>query len=157
MADETPVQDPRQLLQDAVKGQDDEALASLAENMGGVEGFLDLTFQGMCQALDPEKAQDVVVGWEIRHGDTTHAYTLVVQGGQGVVEKRAGDDARVTLNLTLPNYIRLIAGELDGMQAFMSGVLQLKGDMIFAAQIPQMFGLGEAPGGLGGPAPASTG
>ena len=37
--------------------------------------------------------------------------------------------------------LRLITGQLDGMQAFMSGTLKIEGDVMFAAQMQQMFGL----------------
>ena len=47
----------------------------------------------------------------------------------------------MTIGLALPDFLRLIAGELDGMQAFMQGKLKLQGDMMFAQQVPQMFGI----------------
>lgn len=139
MADDQTTQDPRALLQEAVKGQDDTALEQFAENLGGVEGFLDLTFQGMSQALDSSAAQDAVIGWEIAHGDDVYTYKVTISGGEATAERGDPTGARVTLRLSLPNYMRLISGELDGMQAFMSGALQLKGDMMFAAQIQRMF------------------
>lgn len=138
---EGAIDDTRALLQEAVKGQDDAALVQFAENLGGVEGFLDVAFQGMTQALDPEKAQDAVIGWEVVNGDDVHPYVLTIAGGKATAERTEPEATRVTLRLSLPNYMRLIAGDLDGMQAFMSGALQLKGDMMFAAQIQQMFGV----------------
>lgn len=133
--------DSRALLQEAVKGQDDEALTALAENLGGVEAFLELVFSGMTQAIDKDKAQDAVIGWEVVHGEQVHPYVLSIKGGEASAERGEPTDARVTLRMSLPNFMRLAAGELDGMQAFMSGGLQLKGDMMFAAQIQQMFGV----------------
>ena len=47
--------------------------------------------------------------------------------------------ATVTLSLSLPNFLRLIAGELNGMQAFMSGALKLKGDMMLAQTMQTWF------------------
>lgn len=144
MADEISIDmaaDPRGVLQEAVKGQDDATLTQLAENLGGVDGFLDLVFSGMTQAVDKEKAQDAVVGWEVVNGEDVHPYVLTIAGGEATAERGDPDGARVTLRLSLPNFMRLAAGELDGMQAFMSGGLQLKGDMMFAAQIQQMFGV----------------
>lgn len=142
MVDET-AQDPRAMLEEAVEGANDEDLTRLAENLGGVEAFLDVTFQGMTEALDPDRAQDCVVGWEIVDGDDVHPYVVTISEGGNVVEADRGepDNARVTLRLSLPNYLRLITGKLDGMQAFMSGALQLKGDMMFATQLQQMFGI----------------
>lgn len=141
MSEDEVNQDARTLLQEAVKGQDDTALVQFAENLGGIEAFLDLTFQGMTQALDADQAQDAVIGWEVVHGDDVHPYAVTIDGGKATAERGEPSGARVTLRLSLPNYMRLVAGELDGMQAFMSGALQLKGDMMFAAQIQQMFGV----------------
>lgn len=131
--------DPRAALSEAVKGQDDAALVELAHNLGGTEGFLDLIFQGMTQALDPDNAPDAVIGWEVVEGDDVHSYAVTIEGGKATAERGDPAGARVTLRLALPNFVRLVAGDLDGMQAFMSGALQLKGDMMFAAQIQQIF------------------
>jgi hypothetical protein len=37
--------------------------------------------------------------------------------------------------------LRIVAGDLDGTQGFMVGKIKIKGDMMFAMQVPQMFGL----------------
>lgn len=145
MADGPTLEDPRALLRQAVSGQDDAALLAFAENLGGIEGFLDLTFEGMRQALDPSRAQDGVIGWELRDGDRTFSYVVSIEGGTLRWERREPTDARVTLAMQVPTYIRLVAGDLDPMQAFMQGAIQLRGDMLFAAGIAQMFGAG--PGG----------
>lgn len=133
--------DPQAMLQEAVKGKSDDEIMEFVNNMGGAEGLLTLTFEGMKAAVNPEKAQDCVVGFEVTEGDTTHAYTVVIKDKAATYEKRDPSDARVTLGLTVPDYLRLISGELDGMQAFMQGKLKLKGDMMFAQQIAPMFGL----------------
>jgi putative sterol carrier protein len=146
MADEQGVQDPRALLQEVVKDADDDQLTTLAENLGGVQGFLELTFEGMKAALDSTRAQNVVIGWQIIHGDDVHPYRVVVEDGALSWSRGEADGARVTLRLKLPNYMRLIAGQLDGMQAFMSGALQVMGDVMFATQIQDMFGVGTAAG-----------
>lgn len=139
MVDEATTQDARAMLTEAVAGQDDAALVQLAENFGGVEAFLDLVFEGMAGALDPAKAQDATIGWEIVHGDDVHTYVVTISGGQASAERTDPTGTRTTLRLSLPDSMRLVAGELDGMQAFMAGKLQVKGDMMFAAQIQQMF------------------
>ena len=50
---------------------DDTILALMSGTAGGVEGVLDNTVAGMAGALDPEAAQDCVVGYEIESGDGT--------------------------------------------------------------------------------------
>lgn len=133
--------DARAILTEAVKGKSDEEIMEFVATMGGTEAVLDLTFEGMKAALDPAKAQDCVVGYELTDGGTTHAYTVTVKDKEASYQKAPPTDARVTLGLSVPDYLRLISGELDGMQAFMQGKLKLSGDMMFAQQIPQMFGL----------------
>lgn len=133
--------DARAILTEAVKGKSDEEIMEFVGTTGGAETVLEMTFEGMKAALDPDKAQDCVIGYELTDGGTTHAYAVTVKDKQASYEKRDPADARVTLGLTVADYLRLISGELDGMQAFMQGKLKLKGDMMFAQQVPQMFGI----------------
>jgi putative sterol carrier protein len=133
--------DPRAMLQEAVKGKSDEEIMQFVGNMGGAEALLDITFEGQKAALNPEKAQDCVIGYELTEGGNTYSYAVTIKDKQASYERRDPSDARVTLGLSVPDYLRLIAGELDGMQAFMQGKLKLKGDMMFAQQVPQMFGM----------------
>jgi putative sterol carrier protein len=133
--------DPQAMLQEAVKGKTDEEIMEFVNTMGGAEAILTLTFEGMKAALNPEKAQDCVIGYELTEDGKTHAYAVAIKDKTATYEKRDPSDARVTLGLSVPDYLRLISGELDGMQAFMQGKLKLKGDMMFAQQVPQMFGL----------------
>ena len=135
------VDEARKLLEEAVKGKSDEEIMGFVELFGGTGTALDTIFEGMKSALNPEKAQDCVVGYEIADNGTTHAYTVTVAGGAASVEKREPSDARVTLGMTLPDFLRIVAGDLDGTQGFMAGKIKIKGDMMFAMQVPQMFGI----------------
>lgn len=132
-------EDPRELLAQAVADRGDDEIIAFVGDLGGTEGFLDAIFDGMAGALDRDRAVDCVIGWEIADGETVHAYTVRVAGGAAEATKAAAPDARVTLGLSVADFLRLIAGHLDGMQAFMQGRLRLTGDMMFAAQIQDMF------------------
>lgn len=132
--------DPRTMLAEGIKGKSDEEILELMKQMSGsTEAALDMIFDGMSSALDPAAAQDCVIGYELKEGDTTYSYAVVVKDKTATTEKREPTDARVTLGLAVPDFLRLIAGQLDGMQAFMQGKLKLKGDMMFAQQIQKMF------------------
>lgn len=133
--------DPQAVLQEAVKGKSDEEIMETVGNLGGTEPLLDMTFEGMKGALNADKAQDCIIGYELTDADKTYAYAVIIKGSECTYEKRDPSDARVTLGLSVSDYLRLISGELDGMQAFMQGKLKLKGDMMFAQQIQGMFGL----------------
>lgn len=132
--------DPRAMLQEAVKGKSDEEIVELLKDSGGVEQTLDMTFDGMKEALNPEAAQDCVIGYAITDGGNTYNYAVMIKDKTCSYEKRDPSDARVTLGLSVADYLRLISGDLDGMQAFMQGKLKLQGDMMFAQQIQNMFG-----------------
>lgn len=129
----------RAMLAEATKDQSDAALTELAHNLGGTDAFLDLVFQGMTQAVDAGRAQDAVVGWQVVDGEQVQSFVLTIAGGKATAERRDTAGSRVTLRLSLPTFIRLVAGHLDGMQAFMSGSIKLEGDIMFAAQLQQMF------------------
>jgi putative sterol carrier protein len=62
-----------------------------------------------------------------------------VDGGACTITKGASDPARVTLQLSLPDFLRLVSGKLDGMQAFFAGKLKLAGDMMVAQTMQGWF------------------
>lgn len=138
---ETPMTTPAQ---DELRAQildktDDEILALMSGAPGGIEGVLDDTVAGMADALDPDAAQDCVVGYEIDSGGETYGYRIEVHGHDVQTERRAPSDARVVLQLSVPEYLRLITGLLDGTEAFMSGRMKIRGDVMFAPQVGRMF------------------
>lgn len=135
------VDDARALLAEAVKGKSDDEIMAFVGTFGGTEGALDTIFEGMKSAVNPETAVDCVVGYELTEDGKTHAYAVTIKDKAAAYEKREPSDARVTIGLAVPDFMRLVAGDLDPMQAFMQGKLKLKGDMMFAQQVPQMFGL----------------
>lgn len=128
-----------QMLAEAIKGKSDAEIGGFAEAMG-VEGLLDQTFEGMKNALNPSKAQDSVIGYELKQGGTVYPYTLVIKDRAMTVEKRPPTDARVTLKLSVPDYLRLITGQLPVMRAVLRRRLKIVGDRKFARQMQEMFG-----------------
>jgi putative sterol carrier protein len=71
--------------------------------------------------------------------DGVHIFQLKVAGGKCEVVKGEAGPARVTLSLAFPDFLRLVSGKLDGMQAFFSGKLKLAGDMMFAQTMQGWF------------------
>jgi putative sterol carrier protein len=118
---------------------DDEILALVHEAPGGIEAILDQTVIGMTDAFDADAAQDCIIGYEIASDDRTYPCRIEVQGRQVTAERRQPSDARVVLQLSLPEFLRLITGLLDGTEAFMSGRMKIRGDVMFAPQIGRMF------------------
>ena len=57
-----------------------------------------------------------------------------------VVSREKNPDAAATVKVSDEDWVALIKGELDPMQAFMGGKLKLAGDMMFATQMQTWFG-----------------
>jgi putative sterol carrier protein len=128
-------------LGELIEGRSDEEINTAMAAIG-VDNVLDQIFAAMQERFQPDRAagQSAVIGWEITAPDGAHSYRVKVENGACTVEKGAEGDTRVTLGLTLPDFMRFIAGQLDGMQAFMSGKLKLTGDMMFAQTLQSWFG-----------------
>jgi putative sterol carrier protein len=132
--------DARSALVELVEGHSDDEITKAAEELG-VDTLLDQVFVGMEQAFQPEKAagQSAVVQWDVDAPDGKHSRTVHIADGTCKVEPGAAESPRLTLTLTLPDFLRFVAGQLDGMQAFMSGKLKLGGDIMLAQTMQAWF------------------
>lgn len=131
---------PEQLAE-LIEGRSDEEInATVAEQ--GVDTVLGQIFGAMQERFQPDKAagQSAVIQWDITAPDGTHSWQVKVADGKCEVKQGTDEPSpRVTLGLSLADFLRFIAGKLDGMQAFMSGKLKLSGDMMFAQTIGAWF------------------
>ena len=118
---------------------DDEITAGVAER--GTEKVLGQIFDYMAGRFQPERAgnQSAVIGWDITSPEGTHSYQFNVADGACTVAQGNAEPARVTLSMALPDFLRFLTGQLDGMQAFMTGKLKLTGDMMFAQSMQAWF------------------
>jgi putative sterol carrier protein len=129
-----------------------EALAQLLEGRSdteinefagaaGVDEILTQVFDAMKERLDPQKAagQSAVIQWDVVAPDGTHTVQFKVDNGSGSWTAGTPDTPRVTLTFSLADFLRFVAGQLDGMQAFMGGKLKLAGDMMFATTLQTWF------------------
>jgi putative sterol carrier protein len=96
---------------------------------------------GMKEHFLPERAgpESATIQYDVTAPDGVHTFQLKVAGGKCDVVEGAGGPARVTLALAFPDFLRLVSGKLDGMQAFFSGKLKLSGDMMFAQTMQGWF------------------
>jgi putative sterol carrier protein len=136
MADEAMTAQEFQAL---VKGKSDEEILEGAK--GNEEPILDGIFEAMKEAFDPSTAagQTAVIQYDVDTPVGVKSYQIKVDNGTCAIEKGAADNPRVTLVLNLPNFIRVMTGELDGQQAFMSGKLKIGGDMMFSMNLNRWF------------------
>jgi putative sterol carrier protein len=138
MADEADK--ARQELAASLEGRSDDEIVKGCEAQG-IETVLGQIFTGMGEAFLPDKAgaQSAIIQYDVTAAGKTYTYQLKCGDGKCEVVKGAGGPARVTLTLGLPDFLRLVSGKLNGMQAFMAGKLKLGGDMMFAQVMQGWF------------------
>src|SRR5881227_1805651 len=123
-----------------LEGRSDEEINEFV-NAAGVDTVLAQVFDAMKERLDPQKSagQKAVVQWDVNAPDGMRSYQFKVDNGSGSWSQGTPDTPRVTLTFSLADFLRFVAGELDGMQAFMGGKLRLAGDMMFATTLQTWF------------------
>ena len=139
MTDISDTNNPEALAQ-LLDGRSDEEINEFV-NAAGVDTVLAQVFDGMKERLDPQKSagQSAVIQWDVNAPDGTLSYQFKVDDGSGSWTQGTPDTPRVTLTFSLADFLRFVAGQLDGMQAFMGGKLRLAGDMMFATTLQTWF------------------
>jgi len=97
-------------------------------------------FDGMPGAFNPTAAQglDAVFQFEIT-GDGGGNWTVAVKDGACEITEGTHDAPTTTLTMSGETWLAMVNGELNGMQAFMSGQLKVSGDIMLANRIPELF------------------
>jgi putative sterol carrier protein len=62
-----------------------------------------------------------------------------IADGRCEVERGMAESPRVSIKMGVGDFLRLIAGRLNGMTAFMSGKLKVSGDLFFAQTFQTWF------------------
>lgn len=139
MADQAEAEKRRAELAATLEGRTDEEITKGVEAQG-IDTVLEQIFNGMAEAFLPEKAgsQSAIVQYDVTASGQTHSYQIKVADGKCTVAKGTGG-AKTTLNLSVADFLRLITGKLNGMQAFMAGKLKIQGDMMFAQVMQGWF------------------
>jgi putative sterol carrier protein len=119
----------------------EELVSAIQQQEGGVDGVLDKVFAGMAGSFNPAKAggQQAVVQFEISAPDGSHEYAVRVADGRCEIDKGRAESPRVTLRAGLGDFLRMITGEANGMQLFMTGKLKVSGDLFFAQTYQSWF------------------
>jgi putative sterol carrier protein len=106
--------------------------------------ILDGIFWQMPQHLDRQRAagMDAAVEWRITgHADGgADVYRLTIVGGRARARRGSTPEgARVTITLPGTEFLRLVTGLTDPMQAYFGGKIKLAGDIMFAASLQSLF------------------
>jgi putative sterol carrier protein len=131
---------PEEQIAEGLKAATDEQVLEGFRAFGVKEG-LDRTFKTMQEHFLPEKAQGVSadVQWVVTDQGQEYPYLASIADGKCTITDSKGASPRVTLTADLVSFIRLIMGQAQGPQMFMSGKLKVAGDLMFAQRFSDFF------------------
>ena len=88
-------------------------------------------------AAAPELVKKVkgVYLFNIKAGKKKQGWTVDLKNGNGSISKGKAGKADCTITMADADFVDLMAGNLDGTQAYMAGKLRLKGDMGLAMKL----------------------
>jgi putative sterol carrier protein len=139
MPSDISVSTPKELAA-LLEGRSDREINDAVKSLG-TDSAIEKVFEGMTKAFiaDKAKGQSAVIQWDIKGPDGPVSYQIKVLDGKCTASKGTADPARVTLSASLPDFLRIITGKLNGQQAFFTGKLKLSGDMMFAVTQENWF------------------
>ncbi|NNN22534.1 MAG: hypothetical protein HKL80_11110 [Acidimicrobiales bacterium] len=119
---------------------DDEGMMSVIK-MTGVSSVLDRIFEAMTERFSPDHAQGTTasIQWNILAEEESFPYHVDIADGKCTAAAGDATGARIALALKLPDFLRLVAGQLNPVAAFTGGKLSVTGDLTFAMSIQSMF------------------
>ncbi len=100
-------------------------------------------FDKMPAAFVPEKAQGVNATVQIElSGEDGGTWVVNIADGKAAVSQEPVENPTMTLAMDAQDYMDMVSGKLNPMNAFMQGKVKLKGDMGLAMKFQNMFKLG---------------
>jgi 3-hydroxy-3-methylglutaryl CoA synthase/NAD(P)-dependent dehydrogenase (short-subunit alcohol dehydrogenase family)/putative sterol carrier protein len=119
-------------------GDDDGQAAQSAEGPSVAS-----IFAAMPEHFNAEAARGVTVTFQYRiTGAKGGDWTVAVKDGTCEVVEGFAEAADCTLTIAAEDFVRLISGELNPMQAYTSGKLKIQGDIMKSQLIEKLFKLG---------------
>jgi alkanesulfonate monooxygenase SsuD/methylene tetrahydromethanopterin reductase-like flavin-dependent oxidoreductase (luciferase family)/putative sterol carrier protein len=114
----------------------------LEQTIGSTAG-LRVLFGAMARQYDPAKANGFAgeIQYALRGSDgQERLWVVAVDGDRAAARPGRASDPAVTVGLTLADFVRVAAKDLDGGVAVMTGRMDLEGDLALAARLGEMFG-----------------
>jgi len=129
-------------LAELIEGRTDDDIVEVVTTLG-VDAVLAQIAQAMVDRFDAERAAGdaALIQWDVVAADGIHSFHLDVADGACTTGAGPADSPRVAIQLALVDFLRLIAGKLEAMGAFMAGKLKITGDLMFAQTMQVWFGV----------------
>ncbi len=126
-------------LADAISGKSDEEINRSLTGQSAI--VVSRVAEAMKTHFMPHKApkQRVVIQYDVKTPDGLLRFQVTVMDGRCEVETGTPQLPSVTLNVSLPNFLRLASGKLGGLTAVMTGRLDVSGDLLLASKVQSWF------------------
>jgi alkanesulfonate monooxygenase SsuD/methylene tetrahydromethanopterin reductase-like flavin-dependent oxidoreductase (luciferase family)/putative sterol carrier protein len=128
-----------QAFQSFVRRADDKQLARTAGSAAGLK----VLFAGMERQFVAERAAGFTgdIQYNLRAVDgTLRSWTVTVDGDRAIARPGASDAAKLTITLSVADFVRIAGRDLDPVKAVLTGRLELAGDFSVAMRLGEMFG-----------------
>ncbi|SDJ79785.1 SCP2 sterol-binding domain-containing protein [Billgrantia gudaonensis] len=96
------------------------------------------TLQKLQQRFDPQAAQGMDDVFQFHFHDAGSHY-LIVKDGTLAVHEGEHDDPSVTLSMSSDTLKGIMNGDINGMNAFMTGKLKATGNVMLATKLTTLF------------------
>lgn len=118
----------------------DEQIEEVIHGVGTKE-TLKRIFDNFPERFQPDKAQgvDAEIQFVVTDKGEEFPHVVTVRNGSCTTEEKKADDPKVTLTTDLVSFVKLITGQAQGVQLFMTGKLKVSGDLMFSQRIMTFF------------------
>ena len=125
-----------ELVANATDEQIEEAIHAV-----GTKETLARVFDNFPERFQPAKAQgvDADIQFVVTDQGEEFPYVVSVRNGACTVQEGPTADPKVTLTTDLLSFVKLITGQAQGVQLFMTGKLKVSGDLMFSQRIMTFF------------------
>jgi putative sterol carrier protein len=129
----------RGALAEAIAGKSDEEINSSLAGRSAL--VVSRVAERMKTHFMPQKAprQRVVIQYQVKSPDGVLPFQVTLVDGTCDVLEGVADRPTMTLNMSLPNFLRLASGKLGGLTAIMTGRLDVSGDILLARKVQSWF------------------
>jgi putative sterol carrier protein len=137
---DAPTMEPAAFARLVREATDDQLAAGLrASGKLIVEGVV----RGMPDAFAAESASGIeaILQWRValKPDEPPTCWRLRIADGRCTMDDDPDAPADVTYDIGAVDFLRLVAGQLDGPQLFLTGRLRIEGDLVLAARMPSLF------------------
>jgi putative sterol carrier protein len=126
-----------------VTSASDEELTALMNDLEGRTLVLAAIFEQMGARLRPDRARGIreTIHWHVEGGPggAVDSYQVRIEDGIATVGTDLDGDPRVAFEVDPVAFLRMTAGQVNGMKLILARKLKVRGDMIFAPRVEGLF------------------